>query len=160
MMKKRMIFILSCLLLTCSGCNNNTADNNTTEQSTDTTQNEHETYIVESKNDIFTSDFFTGVEKVTANPFLGKNTITEREEMSKIFQLFASLEFTEVGSEEDYPELAGHAWLVLHCDDGKEKGISFTSTYLYMNDMVYTLVPEQSDALFTELYHIFGGNPD
>ena len=108
-----------------------------------------------NSNIIFTDDYFKNVTRIKAIPHIGKREITEEEDILKVCQLFASLEFTEQQQDDSSEVILGTSVVTFYYKDNTEFDIVFTSKYLYYGDMIYTLVPEQSDNLFAELHNIF-----
>lgn len=158
--KKILLYIFVLCAFACMACSR---ENKTTSGTNSETSSESpkETYPVESKNNIFTDKFFADVILIKTIPSIGDRQITAYDDILKVCQLFASLEFTEARKEEDFPEdsfeqITGTSAVTLRYEDNTEFHITFTGKYLYYDDMIYTLVPEQSENLFAELRNIFG----
>lgn len=156
---KVLYYIFILCIFSCTACSR---ENTTTDSTNNETSYESpkETYLVESKNNIFTENFFAGVTLIKTVPFIGDREITTYDDILRVCQLFASLEFTEERKEEDFPEdsykqIAGTSAITLRYEDNTEFDITFTSKYLYYGGMIYTLVPEQSENLYAELHNIF-----
>lgn len=114
------------------------------------------TYMVESKNDIFTSDLFTNVCLIKAAPFIGPREITEYEEILEICQMFASLEFIAQRelSTNEFEQPLGLGYVTLCYTDGTKYDICFGGE-LYYNTDIYTAKQGQFKELNKRLVEIF-----
>ena len=114
------------------------------------------TYMVESKNDIFTSDFFTNVYLIRTAPFIGQREITEYEEILEICQMFASLEFIaqREQSTNEFEQPIGLGYITLCYTDDTKCNICF-GTELYYNTYIYTAKQGQFKELNRRLVEIF-----
>lgn len=152
--KKILLYIFVLCAFACMACSR---ENKTTSGTNSETSYESpkETYPVESKNNIFTDKFFADVILIKTIPSIGDRQITAYDDILKVCQLFASLEFTEQQQDDSSEVILGTSVVTFYYKDNTEFDIVFTSKYLYYGDMIYTLVPEQSDNLFAELHNIF-----
>ena len=114
------------------------------------------TYMVESENDIFTSDLFANVCLIRKIPFLGQREITEYEEILEICQMFASLEFIaqREQSTDPFEMPLGLCTITLRYTDDTEYDICF-GIELYYNHNIYTAKQGQFEELYERLREIF-----
>lgn len=113
-------------------------------------------YMVEPKNDIFTSELFADVCMIWASPPFGQRKIIEYEEILEICQMFASLEF--IAQREQSTDLfempLGSYAITLHYTDNTEYNICF-GIELYYNHYIYTAKQGQIEELCEKMREAF-----
>lgn len=155
MKKIKISMLILCVFILFPACSKETEAEKSTEEVPKEMEN---TYIVNSENEIFTSDFFTGVKQVRAVPFLGKKTVTDKKEILKICKLFAELKFgakREV-SEDKTEMVIGAAWIEFTYEDDSKVTVSLTAKEVTYKEIAYELDNGQGDSAFEQLRQIFG----
>ncbi|MDE7308072.1 MAG: hypothetical protein K2N61_05315 [Lachnospiraceae bacterium] len=114
------------------------------------------TYMVESKNDIFTNKFFENVCMIRTPPYLGQYEITKYEEILEVCQMFASLEIIaqREQSTDDFELPLGMAHLTFCYTDGTEYTIGFGTELYYGDNNIYTTKEGQFKKIHNRLREI------
>lgn len=153
---------LICIIIFISSCGKNTS-NKTIEENrdgTEITEEMRETYITESNNEIFTNSFYTGVNKIAADMYTRgiRLELTEKEEILKVCECFAELEFIEKIKESDIPpeeEIWGGSWLQFQYENNTIRTVSFTSGYVWYDGYRYTVNIYQREKFDSILRSVF-----
>lgn len=147
MYKFLCIFMAAFSIVFMAACNRETAQ-------TEKTTTENQSEYVETANKIFTDNYFEGIKEVKFSYYT--KIIDSETDIQEICNRMGELHLAEITDDGvDYKNLDGNSSLTFIYEDNTEKSISFTTKYLYCDDVLYSLEEEESEKLFDRLKELF-----